>query len=972
MKFLFRTLLALVFLLAILIGIAYVTMTRPSVQKRIFEAQLPEGSSIEHIQVTPSKLILRGVDVQLPDGSRLQVGLIKSGFSPLAAIFGQTIRLNGVKVESLLIQLPKAVFGGSDLPDRSLPSDRSLDPITAKSDRPVVTAGSANAPEDVLYALGELQWLWDIDGINLQGVIIDGYENRYFFNVQSGAIAPGVETELYASLELKSKEALEGGLQNLSTNLRLQFKQDQRGGFESFKIDSKTSGSDSAGASLLSASQTLALQVDASGRSAELTFEADVNLPEPGVFLPEMSSLRDFVLKADLKAKANGSMLTFNQANLDLTADGQAIASVKLQQALTLGGGQQFAGRLVSVELLRLPLEWVNPWLPEGVKLTGAPFAAEIFLQSGSDGSLVVLTEQPLNLGPFSVLQEEQVLFNDLTLRMNPVLRVAPDQTLHYELTALQVTDGYGPFINAEVKGRKKNDNEDAQFGGLQSEAILNVGLLELLQQPALAGKAGVLSGNALLRLKMEQSAAFPMAIEVSIDHLRGHSQPGLGQDYRLTARLRRLGSGGYAIDADLQAGLKNSPSTSIQVSGQVNPSQIPVPFNLDVTATDILQRDLDILIAALAPSEALGVSKTGRPKQGQEPSVSATPPASLPSSADVERPAWADLDGSATVQIDEFILNSGQVIQSIMAQATVSESLLEVKNMKGRLQEGPIAGRARIDFAAADPMPYKVLSQINFENVDPAVFSGKQSGSFPVRGMFNGEFKLEGKGGTLEAALENSEAGFLITGRKGVLTAFDLDNRSQLGLLGVGLLGRQLDRPGITAMAKAVPYFKDIHFENFTLNLTRGQDKVVRIPELVFLGDNIRIEGQGFIGASRLDAIMDQPLQLLLELGAKGRLVDYLETLQLLSNQTSENGFRTWKEALEISGTIGNPDTSALKDMLSEAARRAISGRSASLQRTEVEGEPTDPVISKEPQQQRRLNEIDIGLDLLNSVFGN
>lgn len=972
MKTLLKVLLLLSLLSAVLAGIAYVTLTRPSVQKRIIEAQLPEGSSIEHVEVTPSKLVLRGVDVQSPDGSRLQIGLMKSGFSPMAAIFDQTIRLNGLEVESLLIQLPRAVPGGSDLLDGSVSSDRSLDPITVKSEPPANTVASESAPADALYALGELQWFLDIDSINLQGAIIDGFENRYDFDIRSGAIAPGVETELNASLELRSKEALEGGLQNLATELRMQFKQNQTGGFESLSMNSKTSGSDSAGASLLSASQTLALQVDASGRSAELTFGVDVDLPEPGAFLPEMSSLRGLLLKAELKAEADGSVLTLNQANLDLTADSQAIASVKLQQALTLGGGQQFAGRLMTVDLIQLPLAWVNPWLPEGLKLTGAPFAAQILLQGGSDGSLEVRTEQPLEWGPFSVLQEEQVLFDNLTLRVNPVLRLAPDQTVHYEFTALQVADRYGPFLNAEVKGQKKVAEEDALFGGLQSEATLDVGLGELLQQPALEGKAGVLSGKALLRLIIDETAAFPAVIEVSIDDLRGRSQPGARQDYRLAARLKRSGSNGFAMDADLQAGLENRSSTSIQLSGQVDPSQHPLPFNLDITATDILQRDLDILLAAMAPPETSAVAETGRPRQGQGSSVSATPPASVPSSAEVEGPVWADVDGSATVQIEEFILNSGQVIQSITAQATVSESLLELKNIQGRLHEGQMAGRARIDFAAANPMPFKVVSQINFENVDPAVFSKKRSGSFPVRGMFNGEFQLDGEGQTLEAALENSQAGLLITGREGLLTAFDLDNRSQLGLLGAGLLGQRLDRPGITAMANAVPYFKDMRFEDFTLNLTRGQDKVVRIPELTFLGDNIRIKGQGLIAASRLDEILNQPLQLSLELGAKGRLVDYLETLQLLSTQTSTDGFRSWKQAIQIGGSLGDPDTSALQDILSEAARRAISGRSAPAENTEARREPTDSVSPEEPRQQRRRDEIDIGLDLLNSVFGN
>ena len=57
----------------------------------------------------------------------------------------------------------------------------------------------------------------------------------------------------------------------------------------------------------------------------------------------------------------------------------------------------------------------------------------------------------------------------------------------------------------------------------------------------------------------------------------------------------------------------------------------------------------------------------------------------------------------------------------------------------------------------------------------------------------------------------------------------------------------------------------------------------------------------------------------------AKGRLVDHLETLELLGTKTSEDGFRNWNQDIEIRGSLGDPDTSALKELLNNAARRAL-----------------------------------------------
>lgn len=968
MKILFKILLTLFLLVILLLGVAYFFVTRPGVQKRFVEANLPEGSSLEYVQVTPSKLVLRGVDLQSPDGSRMQVARMESGFSPWAAIFDQTIRLSGLEVEALVVELPKrSTDTKTPKTSDSTSVDRPVDPKVVKSERPVDRTAPAGDPADVLYALGQLEWLLEIDSINVEGAIIDAYENRYGFEIVSGPIAPGLETELQASLELESKEALEGGLQNFTSRMQLHFKQNKSGGFESLSLDSNTSGGNASGASLLSVSQTMSLQVDASGESARLNFAANVDLPEPGVFFSELRSLQGLVLQAELSADAEGSVLTVNQANLDLSAGGQPIATVNLEQALTLGAKQQFAGRLMTVDLTHLPLSWINPWLGDGLELIGAPLAAQFVLQGASDGTLEVQTGEALEWGPVSLKQAGELLVENLTLRVNPTIRVEPDQTIHYDLRDFQLADRYGSFLIGQLSGQTQDAPEEALFGGLQTEAVLEIGLAELLQQPLLEGRAGVLAGQAKLRLTVDENAEFPVRVQASVDGLRARGQPGSRQDYRLAAQLKRSETGTYALGTNLQAGLESRPSTSVQLGGQVQPDRSPLPFQLDLTSPAIVQRDLDILLAALTPQKtapAPGIADPGEKARPTEPDAAGQRHAS----ENVVRPPWADLVGSINLQIDAFALNSGHLVRGISAQADISESLLDLRQIRARLQDGEITGRARVDYDARGSSPYTVASQLNFKDVDPAVFSRKRSGSVPVRGLFNGDFNLDGTGPTLQDALENSQAGLLITGREGVLTAFELDNRSQIGLLGAGLLGQKFERPGITAMAEAVPYFKDMRFENFTLNLTRSRDKVVRIPELAFLSDHLRIQGEGMVAASRLDEVLDQPLQLSLALGAKGRLVDHLETLQLLGPQTDAEGFRSWKSEIDIKGTLADPDTSALEKMLSEAARRAIRGSSAK----ETNSSANETGAAESTKKDRREDNIDAGLNLLNSVLGN
>jgi hypothetical protein len=69
--------------------------------------------------------------------------------------------------------------------------------------------------------------------------------------------------------------------------------------------------------------------------------------------------------------------------------------------------------------------------------------------------------------------------------------------------------------------------------------------------------------------------------------------------------------------------------------------------------------------------------------------------------------------------------------------------------------------------------------------------------------------------------------------------------------------------------------------------------------------------------------------------------LIDYLETLQLLGTKTSEDGFRIWNQDINIGGSLGDPDTSALKELLNNAARRALDKPG----KAEAAGKPKSPL---------------------------
>jgi len=990
MKTLFRIFLVLFVLLVIAAGAGYFIVTRPAFQKKLVESRLPEGSSIQFVHVTTGSVQLKELKLRLPDGTTAKIDSLRSDFSPWAALFDRTLRLRGLTVDGLLVKLPETVAlapgsgtaaGAGAGAGAGAPSGR---PTSAPASKP--PAEEPGSPTDALYALGEIDWLFDLDSVGLNGALIDASRNRYVFDLASGQIAPGVETTLTANLKLESKEALQGGLKDFNSDARLVFTQKKSGGFERLRVESLTGGTDASGGQLLSISQTLELSVNSFEQSATVDFSFNADLPRPEVFAPELAALQGLSLQGAIKGSAEGKALHLQTADIDAASNGAQVASVKLKQSLALGAEQQFAGELMEVVLSNLPLAWANPWLGGGLRLSGAPLSAQIAVSGEKSGALQVRTLAPVQLGPFSLTQSGQPLLGEVTLRMNPVIRVEADQTIRFDLGAFELLDRYGAFVGGTVSGSKADAAGDSPLAGLQAKARLDLGLAELLRQPALDGQAGVMAGRLEVQLDIDGAAEYPARLQAAVTGLRARDLPGSSQDYRLAAQLKQTVGGGYTVGSNFAAGSESRPSTSMQIAGQANLDVQPVPFNVKLTAPRVTQSDLDLLMAAARPRESADAPAA---QGARPPRATGTPGTPAPPAASVtNRPPWADLNGEVAIQIDEFVMASGQRITGLNAQAKITEPMLEVREIAAKMQDGSLVGNARVAYEPKQAKAYKVTSALNFKDVDPSIFSGKASGSFPVKGLFDGKFNLTGSGATLEAALEDSEADLLVTGRDGVLTAFELDNRSQLGLLGAGILGQSLDRPGITAMAQAVPYFKDMRFDDFTLRLVRAQDKKVRIPELSFLGDNLRLNGRGFIAASSLGEVLDQPLDLTLGLGAKGRLVDYLQTLGLLQPATAEDGFRNWNKDIRIGGTLGDPDTSALKDMLTNAARRALeepkkqkpAAATPEGQTTPEEGEalpgqentaPPAEEPEKKTKEEKRRDDIEMGIDLLNSVFG-
>lgn len=993
MKTFFRIAVILFLLVLVVLAGTYLTLTNAGFQKGLVERQLPAGSSIESIHVTASKVTLTGLVWILENGTRVQIESLYTPFKPLAAVFDQTIKAGLVQVEGLRVDLPAVVEPNAS--SRASTDSDGDPPVTDLPDTLSLEESHTANPIEWLIAMGDFEWLFDIDGIDIEGVIYDGRAAQYTLRVDSAAIRPGLASQIEVSLQLLADAPLPSGLKAIDASVAFSFKQQANGGFESLQLETNLVGDDVLGRRAVFVRQALDMVVDDTQGDATVSLRFDADLTKPQVFVPNLAPLGALAVSGNAVASIDGERVTLSVGDLVVSAAGAELVAMNLKRSIVLSDQQEMSGEWLEASITAFQLEWLNPWLSNGLQIhSQTPVSLMLSIAGTESGGITIAAVEPLQLGPLAVSESGVPLLEEITVRVSPEFQLNADQSLAYALNSLSVADQYGAFIQGSASGLIQLEAPRGAanpFAGLQSQIKLQIGLQELSQLPMFAGSASIFSGQLALDLNVDGFADEPLELQAKIQGLRARSIPSTFKNYNVTLHLNKIkNTKEWRMDANLLAGAVSRPSTSLQLAATLDSHSKPLRFSADLSGPLVNQEDITVLAAALSPREVAAPN----PSLLREARRGALTLPSSPRSKAVETsslvpPAWAVLNGDVVVKINEFRLEAGQVIEAITLQADVSEPRLIVDPISAKIGGGEIKGNGTVEYAFSELKPYSLTADFHCTDVNPAVFV-KRHQTPPVQGQFDGAFEMIGFGATLKAAIEDSTATLKVTSEQGVLTAFELDERRQLGLGLAGLLGQSLDRPGIAALSQTIPYFKEIRFNDFAFELTRGADKRVLVPQLRLEGESILIDASGSVGASRLDDVLDQPLDLTLSLSAKGRLTEYLDILDLLQPTVGEDGFRRWKQDIDITGTLTDPDSGALMDILNDAAKGAFSKPSKREQRTQEtapddslpaallpQGDTPQAAIElEEPQEkskeQRRRDEIEMGLDLINSFFGN
>jgi hypothetical protein len=186
------------------------------------------------------------------------------------------------------------------------------------------------------------------------------------------------------------------------------------------------------------------------------------------------------------------------------------------------------------------------------------------------------------------------------------------------------------------------------------------------------------------------------------------------------------------------------------------------------------------------------------------------------------------------------------------------------------------------------------------------------------------------GRGTTLMNTATGTYGTFDLKGGKGVLRALGQSKVGQaanvvsgLGALAGALTGKQ----EISAGADLVGIFAEIPFDRFLMHAERGTDLNLKVTNLEFVGPEVRITGSGVVQNQPNVPVSQQPMQLTLQLAAKGNIAQVLKQRNLISAQPDEQGYFVMQKSFTIGGTPSKADSTSLWSILLGAGTDLLRG---------------------------------------------
>jgi hypothetical protein len=573
---------------------------------------------------------------------------------------------------------------------------------------------------------------------------------------------------------------------------------------------------------------------------------------------------------------------------------------------------------LAEIRLLGVPAEWLRLFVPD-LSLSG-PITGAWTARPEGDGFLLT-SSQPLVAPGLVYASAGKPLAIFDSVRVEDLRVKQTSAGLDASLGRLRAVAGGVDVVALKLEATQKPG------GPMQAKGELRALLARLADQPMLRGQTRLSAGEAVVTFDASVAEALKALAQLRLTGLRanGADLPELTLD----AEVARDAAG--VLVAKLPLSVRNAAlkrASDLLLEATLTPGKDVNHVAAKLSSQVLFVPDLQLFAAIAAPTS---------PAPSAPPAPPAPPaPGGAPKPAAPSGPLWEGTTGELELALARIVYAPGLESNAIGRLALTREaaSLEKVQAILGSGGKLDVQGALRWVPAAKN---YTLGADVKGADVavGPLLKAFQPDRPAPLEGVYNLTATVAGQGAEPGAALSGAAAEVKLTGKRGALRALNLDTNKYARAGNVvsglaGIAGALSGNNEISQRANQITAFNDfarslanLPYDEITLEAKRAPDGSVEIAKLDLLSPQLRLAGAGGLRAVAGRSFGEMPLNLRLELGARGDIARYLAALRVLAPADAEapaDAFRQMKEPLLLGGTPKRIDTSQITRLLTEA----------------------------------------------------
>ncbi len=636
---------------------------------------------------------------------------------------------------------------------------------------------------------------------------------------------------------------------------------------------------------------------------------------------PEFSAIGQINFTTDFDVTRQGDFIRIDRFSSQISS-AKPVVSIETRQIMKFNSvthaleAARPADDLFFISVQGLPLAWAKPFLP-GFDVAGDDLRGE-FAASARDGGFAVRPLAPLTLTQLNISQGGKPLVRALDVSLS----VGGDYTpkgWQAELSDLSVVSGASTLLKLSAKaGQLAGANQPIKTTGSFEASDLSA----LLEQPAapagLALSDGVARGDftASLTDKQEIAVTLQLANLVSKTH---DPMPAVA----LYVRADRDANGRITAQAPLvitQVGRKSD----LTLGAVIQPVKAGMQIDAQLKSDALYVEDLKLFAGLVPPATA----PDARPSPDVKPSVPAPAHAG---------PLWAGVSGELKLELKKVVYSSVFQVTDIGGALKITPDTISLETLRAALGGESVlkAGGSLSYDAKQTSEPYGLKADLAVTSFDPAptLRALDPLKPVPVEGKFDLTTHLDGRAfdptGFKDTALGDvsliSRGGTLrVLGVKAGNTANNVSKAALVvglfgALTGNGTASKYAERG--QAGADVVKQLGTIKFDQLNVVVERDAQRNMVIKEITLISPGVRLAGSGKIAYMAGVPLVQQPLAINMQLGARDRLADNLRTLRLLGAGAGDPlGYLPLVEPITLDGTLQSIGTSQLQHLIDRA----------------------------------------------------